>query len=77
MRYAEKGQGGALPGAEHSIFKDEASKSVACLGSCEQLREAGSGRTVVGIKLEGCREALPHGCLALDFVVYQQEVTTG
>lgn len=75
MCYAEKGQGGALPGTEHSIFKDKASKSVACLGSCEQLREAGSGSMVVGIKLEGYREALHRGLLALDFVLYQQEVT--
>ena len=65
MYQAEKGQGGAPPGREHSKFKDKASKSVDGLGSCEQLREAGAGRTAVGIKLEGRREALYYGHLAL------------
>lgn len=39
-------RGGALTGGEYSIFKDkEAPKSVACLGSYEQLRKAeSSGR---------------------------------
>lgn len=41
MHQSEKGWGGALPGGVHSIFKDKkAPKSVACLGSCEQLRKA-------------------------------------
>lgn len=69
MYQAEKGQGGAPPGREHSKFKDKASKSVDGLGSCEQLREAGAGRTAVEIKLEGRREALYYGHLALDFVL--------
>lgn len=50
-------------------------QSVDSLGSCKQLREAGAGRTAVGIKLEGCREALYYGSLALILVLQQQEAS--
>lgn len=70
MYQAEKGQGGASHQAESTAnLKTKASKSVDGLGSCEQLREAGAGLTAVGIKLEGRREALYYGHLALDFVL--------
>lgn len=57
-------------GRKHSIFKGKkAPKSMAYLGSCGQLREAESSRMEVGIKLEACKEALYHGCLALEVIL--------
>lgn len=46
---------------------------MACLGNCGQLREAEYSRMEVGIKLEGCKEALYPGRLALEVIL----LTTG
>lgn len=74
VHQAEKGQWVALPGRKHSIFKGKkVPKRMACLGNCGQLREAEYSRMEVGIKLEGCKEALYPGRLALEVIL----LTTG